>query len=678
MDAGVAALRESEPEIPILVAGAHAPAADILERSAADQRGDRDVVQIRQQPRVERSRHLELGVELPPDLDVAPREGRVRSVVQGIREALERTGNHGVVGVEREDVRRARDFDACHARGGKAAVFTAGDRDSLVGEPCKCRHGGGVIRSVVDDDELVGLLILQRGERRRKRLAVVEARNDDRDAGHSRKRSGVDGSSRALGYDPAVEAAVARARARSWVAADSGARVVVGVCVLVGGLLRFVTLGRQSFEGDEAWTLRLLHGSFTHMLRGTARQESTPPLFYVVDWISAHLFGFGEFAVRAPSAIAGTAMVALAYPVAFALLRRRWPAVTVAALAAVSPILVWYSQEARSYALYACLCAASLLFFARTLDAPTRANGWSWATASALALGTHYFAGFLVGVEAVLLLRRHRATVLKPIAAVAFVSALLVPLAVHQYHSAEAFRAVTTGSLGWRLKEVGLRFVFFNYDPGRDFALAIAVAAAALLAWRGARRPGGGRIALLIGAVIVAAPFVLASVHVLDVFFFRNMLAAWLPLAIAVAAGLTGLRAAPALGAAAVAVLLLGTVQIDRKVSLQRDSWRDAVSVLKREPTPFVLISNNSLTPPLYWSALRSLPPGGVDVRREYVASPYVTAESPPLGGFEKVGFVEAGNIGILALEAKRPQHLTAHELTAEGLSAWSVAPVRR
>jgi mannosyltransferase len=475
-----------------------------------------------------------------------------------------------------------------------------------------------------------------------------------------------------------VEAAVATARARSWVAAHSGARIAVAACVLVGGLLRFLTLGHQSFEGDEAWTLRLLHGSFTHMLRGTARQESTPPLYYVVDWISAHLFGFGEFAVRAPSAIAGTAMVVLAYPTAFALLRKRWPAVTVTALAAVSPILVWYSQEARSYALYACLCAASLLFFARTLDAPTRTNSWSWAAISALALGTHYFAGFVVAAEAVLLLRRHRATVLRPVAAVAVVSALLVPLAVHQYHSAEAFRAVTTGSLGWRLKEVGLRFLFFNYDPGKDLALAIALAAAAVLAWRGSRRAGGGRIALLIGGVIVIAPFVLAAVHVLDVFFFRNMLAAWLPLTIAVAAGLPGLRAAPVLATAGVAVLLLGTVQIDRKVSLQRDSWRDAVSVLKREPTPFVLISNNALTPPLYWSALQTLPPGGTDVRREFVASPYVTAESPPLGGFRKVGFVEAGNVGILALEAKRPQHLTADEFTAAGLSAWRVAPIRR
>jgi mannosyltransferase len=448
--------------------------------------------------------------------------------------------------------------------------------------------------------------------------------------------------------------------------------------VLAGGLLRFVTLGRQSFDGEESWTLRLLHGSFAHMLHGVSRQESTPPVYYVLAWISAHLFGFGEIAVRAPSAIAGTAMVALAYPAARALLDRPWPAVAVAALTAVSPILIWYSQEARSYMLYACLCAASLLFFARSFGSPTRAHVWSWAAFSMLAVGTHYFAGFFVAVEGGLLLWRHRRNVLRPVAAVGLVSALLVPFAAYQYGSAEKLRAVTTGSLGWRLKEVALRFVFYNYNPGKDLALAIAVAAAAVLAWRGARRPGGGRIALLIAGATVALPILLAALHIIDVFFFRNMLAAWLPLAIAVAAGLVGLRVAPLIAAAAVGVLLLGTVQIARKVSLQRDSWRDAVAVLKREPRPLVLISNNALTPPIYWPGLRDLPPGGVDIRRESVAGPYVTLASAPGGAFRTIGFVEAGNIGILTLEAKRRQHLSAGEFAPEGLSVWEVPSTRR
>jgi 4-amino-4-deoxy-L-arabinose transferase-like glycosyltransferase len=471
-----------------------------------------------------------------------------------------------------------------------------------------------------------------------------------------------------------VEAAAGWVRARSWTASTVLVGASVATCVLAGALLRFVTLSRQSYEGDEAWTLRLLHGSFPHMLHGVSRQESTPPLFYVLAWISAHLFGFGEFAVRLPSAIAGTVMVALAYSAAIALLGRRWPSVAVAALCAVSPTLVWYSQEARAYALYACLCTASLLFFARAHVAPTRLNAWAWAVTSALAVTAHYFAGFLVAAEAVLLVRRHRRKLIAPIAVVGLLSALLVPFAAYQYGSAEKLRSITTGSLAWRLKETGLRFIFFNYNPGGDVALAIALAAAVVLAWRGARRSSGARLALLIGVAGIGIPFLLAGLHILDVFFFRNMLGAWVPLVIAVAGGLAGLRLAPLLAAVATAVLLLGTVQIARKVSLQRDSWRDAIAVLKRQTGPVVLISSNRLTPPLYWSDLHSLPPGGVDIRREFVASPYVTpASAPSSGPFKESGFVEAGNIGILTLEAKQPQHLTAHEFDSAGFGVWVV-----
>ena len=43
-----------------------------------------------------------------------------------------------------------------------------------------------------------------------------------------------------------------------------------------------------------------------------------------------------------------------------------------ALLTAVNPFLVWYSQEARSYALLALLGALSLLFFVRALNSPSR------------------------------------------------------------------------------------------------------------------------------------------------------------------------------------------------------------------------------------------------------------------------------------------------------------------
>ena len=70
--------------------------------------------------------------------------------------------------------------------------------------------------------------------------------------------------------------------------------------------------------------------------------------------------------MRSLSALFGAATVPLAYCIGAELSSRRAGLIT-AALVAVNPMLIWYSQEARSYALLVFFCAASLLFFARAL-----------------------------------------------------------------------------------------------------------------------------------------------------------------------------------------------------------------------------------------------------------------------------------------------------------------------
>lgn len=445
----------------------------------------------------------------------------------------------------------------------------------------------------------------------------------------------------------------------------------VATCTVLGAVLRFATLGRQSFEAEEAYTLQLLHRSFGGMLHGVARQESTPPLYYAAAWIWSRVFGTSEVGLRSLSALAGTLMIPVAYYAAATLLRRSWPALAVALLTAVSPILVWYSQEARAYALYALLSAASLLLFARLVERRSRADAWLWAAVAVLTIWTHYFAGFLVVAEAaVLLALPDRRRLLAPIGAVAALAAAAVPLAIHQYGSAAGLRSVTSGSLGWRLKEVALRFVFFYYNPGRTLALVVAIAAAAALVYLG-RSVGRARLALGLGAATVVLPLLLAAAGILDVFFFRNVLAAWLPLVVAVAAGFARFRLAPVAAAIAALVLLGSTVQLARKVELQRDSWRPAVAALRSEPTP-LFVTNDSVTPPVYWPGLAPLPQRGLRVRDVALAGRYVTAGSSlGIAGFRPVGFRLAGNIGILRLAAPHPLRIAPRELESAGLVAW-------
>src|SRR3954469_14191994 len=174
---------------------------------------------------------------------------------------------------------------------------------------------------------------------------------------------------------------------------------------LLGALLRFLTLGHQSYWGDEGATVGLIRMGLGDMLGAIPDSESTPPLYYVLAWGWTRLFGSsGEWGLRSLSALAGTATIPVLYAAVCTLVTRR-AALIAAALAACSPLLVWYSQESRAYALLGLATALTLWFFARALAGRRHALAW-WAGAAAVALATHYFAAFVVVLQAVWLVAR--------------------------------------------------------------------------------------------------------------------------------------------------------------------------------------------------------------------------------------------------------------------------------
>ena len=218
---------------------------------------------------------------------------------------------------------------------------------------------------------------------------------------------------------------------------------MVGALIVVAAAIRILTINNQSFWSDEALTAYEAHLPFGAMINTVAHVETTPPLYFVLAWAWAHVFGTSEIALRSISTISGIALVPIAYLAARDLVSR-WAGVLAAAFVTVNPFMIWYSQEARGYMLLAALCGASFLFFVRTRSDPSRRNVIWWTACSALAVMTHFFAGFLVAPEALWLLwvMRNRAAV----AAVAVVGA--VQLAVLPLANVGADQPFMLGSLG--------------------------------------------------------------------------------------------------------------------------------------------------------------------------------------------------------------------------------------
>lgn len=151
----------------------------------------------------------------------------------------------------------------------------------------------------------------------------------------------------------------------------------------MAAVLRLYALGRQSLWVDEIFTWysaevgsRLQIGHLLENVHG--------PLYSVAVHLSASLFGDREWALRLPSAIAGILTVP-----AMAWLANRWlgrgTASWAAWFTALSPFLVWYSQEARNYAflvLFSVVASASLLAARERFTAGSAAR---WAAASVAA-----------------------------------------------------------------------------------------------------------------------------------------------------------------------------------------------------------------------------------------------------------------------------------------------------
>jgi hypothetical protein len=451
----------------------------------------------------------------------------------------------------------------------------------------------------------------------------------------------------------------------------------------VAAALRFATLDVQSYWFDEAVTAGLLKLGFFDMLGEIPDSESTPPLYYVLAWVWAKLFGTGEVGLRSLSALAGTATVPVAYLIAAEVANRR-VGLMAAALVAVNPFLVWYSQEARAYALLVLLAALAVLFLVRALRGERNATVW-WAVTSALALATHYFAVFVVAPAALWLLWRRRAAA--PAAAVGAVGVALLPLAVDQASNRGA-EFIEGSPLLTRIGQVPKQFLI-GFDAPAEVAAGVLAGALVLAAFLNlARHRPRSDLAPLapvagVAAFGVGVPIALAIAGV-DFLIARNLIAALVPALVVAAAGFALTREALVPGALLCALSAAIVIAVAAEPEYQRDDWRGAAEAAgpAREPRALVVTPIGGCVPlQLYLPGTRLIGPNGAMVTEVVLLGlpqeragqdadpPRVGREPPYPMHMREVERVEEPTFTMVRYRANRPilVHLGPLQVTALG-----------
>lgn len=334
---------------------------------------------------------------------------------------------------------------------------------------------------------------------------------------------------------------------------------VVAVCTAIGLALRMLQAGQDLFA-DELSTYWIVTthplGDVIATVRSNA--EISPPLSFVVSWLMTRI-GVSTGWLRLASVIAGTVLIPLVYAIGARSVGRA-AALVAAAITAVAPLQIYYSGEARAYALLVTLVALSTSSLLRALDLRSRGAWLLYGLSICGAAYTHYTCVFVLATQAAWLWWAHPETrstslLVHSAAALAYVlwipglvadlrsPTLLILSVLHPFDAHHVGVALAQAAVGHPYARVaGLGHVpgptaFALLGLGFGLSLvSIALRRRAPVRTVVAR---GGRRTLLVLLLAVATPVgagLESAFSQTTLFAARNLVASWPGLALAIGA----------------------------------------------------------------------------------------------------------------------------------------------
>jgi len=439
---------------------------------------------------------------------------------------------------------------------------------------------------------------------------------------------------------------------------------------ILAALLRLPFLDHQSLWWDETFTGGIVRQSgIGDVWRQIQATESTPPLYYVLVWLS------GARSAAAMRLIPALALV-LAVPASYKMARQcasRDIALATAAVVATSPDLVSYSTDARSYGLFVLTAILSAWAFLVLLRGYGHLRGTAWVLASAACVWTHYFGIFIVGAELAVLLvvcARRRQAILGWAAVLAVSLLPLIPL-VSSQSGDERAQFIAGISLPSRLTTTVRQFAMGPNVPRAwleaagllTFCAAVAVGTAIVMRQR-QRMP---LVLLAVAAVGFLTPLGLGLAGIEDRFYARNVVAVLPLVAFLAAPALVRARGVPLVAYCLLAVVT--SIWVASNWRYEQVDWRSAVARMQAVDPSAAIVASTPVGAPVVQTYLHRSPVTNLSgpVSRAWIAiEPTRTsgerALSPGPGfnppGFSAVRTLQVHAFRLTLVRAIRPTRL--------------------
>lgn len=223
------------------------------------------------------------------------------------------------------------------------------------------------------------------------------------------------------------------------------------VVLVIAASLRIYRFDALGLWIDEGYTVMFARMSWADVLGLHGAYDPSPPLYFALAKLSALVF---------PELIAGrlvsVVVRVLTIPVLYALARRlsnAWIALSACAVLAVSPLHIWYSQEARQYVLTMLFVAISYWALVAYCQAPAKKWAAIYGISVLLAMYANYSALYALLLQPLIIVaciraqKQKRAALPLLVALAAAVAAYLpwVPAWLTAIADADPFRATYLG-----------------------------------------------------------------------------------------------------------------------------------------------------------------------------------------------------------------------------------------